>query len=148
MSQTIETYGYFYLQSLVGGSLGWFQGEISSPHTLVVFLVLILFFSTFVSSGDSFNPSIRFKVTGILISAVGFFLVMITMLLNWTAASESAIQGVQGRYFLPYLVWFLLSLRTKRLSFHGDSERIVIMLMYFANAINLIRIMAIALMIA
>ena len=148
MSQTIETYGYFYLQSLVGGSLGWFQGEISSPHTLVVFLVLILFFSTFVSSGDSFNPSIRFKVTGILISAVGFFLVMITMLLNWTAASESAIQGVQGRYFLPYLVWFLVSLRTKRLSFHGDSERIVIMLMYFANAINLIRIMAIALMIA
>lgn len=143
--RTFETFGYFYLQSLVGGSLGWFQGEIAAPHTFVVLFVLILCFSTLIDEGDSYNPSNGFKLMGIVSFIMGILLVMLTMLLSWTPAGEQAIQGVQGRYFIPYLVWTLMSIRSKRFIYRGDSQRAILTLLYFANTVYLIRIVSMAL---
>ena len=39
---------------------------------------------------------------------------MFSMLLGWTPVSATMIQGVQGRYLLPLLPMFLLSLKNDK----------------------------------
>ncbi len=91
----------FYLESLVGHSLGWF--DIGVPSIIVHLNLFILFVCLLKRKQEQINVNVSLK----LISGLVFFgtvgIVMLGMLLSWTQISDSTIQGVQGRYITPVI---------------------------------------------
>lgn len=112
--RTLDALGSHYLNSLVGGSLGWFQAEIAAPLYLTFALLFMLILSAQRSSDDTVViPGSQRALFGGL-AVVGVLGTMLSMLLAWTFTGENTIQGVQGRYFLPLLPLGLLALRSKQ----------------------------------
>lgn len=142
---SLDQFGFEYLQRMVGGSLGWFQEEIASPHIYVVALTAVMGMSVVSSDDDSDVLSFSTSLTGIFVFAIGLILVMLTLLVSWVFNTEGLITGVQGRYFLPYLPWLLISLRTSKFKFDGKLFPYLLMAMLFLNFYNLTRIFSIAL---
>lgn len=143
--RTLDTYGFYYLSTLIGGSLGWFQGEIAAPGFIVVAYFVLIIYSMLASSDDCGELCQSVKATGIAIFIIGSLAVFASLLFSWTFNTEQIILGVQGRYFIPYLMLLLVSLRPKRLFFDGDAGGIALFCIYNLNAMYLVRIFAIAL---
>ncbi len=143
--RTLDTYGFFYLNTLIGGSLGWFQGDIAAPGFIVVAYVVLVIYSALASNDDCGELRQSVKATGAAILILGSLAVFASLLFSWTFNTEQVIQGVQGRYFIPYLMLLLVSLRPKHLYFDGNAGGIVLACIYSLNAMYLVRIFAIAL---
>lgn len=109
--RTLFEMGDFYWYSMVGGTLGAFQGSISAPKYFAIVLLGVLVFSSMRTSDDDKMFSSRQRILGSSIFLVGVSAIMLSLWVGWTFATENIIQGVQGRYFLPLLPLFLLSLR-------------------------------------
>ena len=142
---SLDHFGFEYLQRMVGGSLGWFQEEIVSPYIYVVALTMVMGMSVISSDDDGDVLSFSASLAGIAVFVIGLVLVMLTLLVSWVFNTEGLITGVQGRYFLPYLPWLLISFRTSRLKFDGNLFPYLLMAMLFLNFYNLTRIFSIAL---
>lgn len=101
----------FYLESLVGYKLGWVEIETSMA------LVLFFWFLLFLSICDV-QEEIR-KISGfqrffmLLLCAGCTGLILLGMLLQWTPMGHVSIEGVQGRYFLPFLLIFLTACKNR-----------------------------------
>lgn len=113
--RTFDSMGPFYLDTLVGGSLGWLQAEIHGPLFITLPLFILLLLSAQRTEGDGIvlPGAHRFVFAGL--AAVGFLAVMLSMIVGWTFTSETVIQGVQGRYFLPLLPMMLMAMRSKHI---------------------------------
>lgn len=142
---TFDGYGYQYFMTMIGGSLAWFQAEIVSPGLFVFAFGVLLLLSCVSSDDDDCLLSARARVSGSLVFVVGVLLVMLSMLLSFTFNTETIISGVQGRYFLPYLLWFVVSLRGDKLKVSCPLQPFLIESALILNLINLIRIFSIAL---
>lgn len=131
--RTFDSMGPFYLDTLVGGSLGWFQAEIHAPLFITLPLFLLLFLSAQRSGEDNHAiPGVhRWLFAGL--AAAGWLAVMTSMVVGWTFTSENVIQGVQGRYFLPLLPMALMAFRSRH--FRIDVP-IGLLLLYVLIAIN------------
>lgn len=112
--RTFDVQGPFYIETLVGGSLGWFQAELQAPLYITFALLLVVLLSGQRSRDDDTKvPAPHRALFGVLTlaSCLG---VVLSMALGWTFTGESVIQGVQGRYFLPLLPLAVLALRSSR----------------------------------
>ena len=65
---------------------------------------------------------------------------MLSMMLAWTPISSKVIQGVQGRYFLPFLPVLLMSLKNDTLVLTREGNRKTLYMMCSMNAYVLLRI--------
>lgn len=130
---------------MVGGTLGWFQEEIVAPDLMVVALTTTLFLSVFTSADDELALGVLCRASGVLLFLVGSLLAMAALLFSWTFTTDNVIYGVQGRYFLPFLPWLLLGLRSRRMRISADMIPILIFIISFLNIMNLTRIFSIAL---
>ena len=98
---TILDKGGFYLESLVGYKLGWVEIETSM---LVVFLFwFLLFLSLLEVQGERVQIKATQRIWMIFFCLASAGLVLLGMLLSWTPMGHVSIEGVQGRYFLPFL---------------------------------------------
>ena len=59
----------------------------------------------------------------VCVCAVCAGLILTGMLLTWTPRDHISIEGVQGRYFIPFMPAFLLVLRNGRLTWNRSAER-------------------------
>lgn len=109
--RTFAVQGDFYLSTVVGGSLGWFQPDLAMPHYVVFGLLLMLLVSALRSKDDDLSIPLSHRVMMFVLSAACWLAVMLSMYIGWTFTTESVIQGVQGRYLLPVLPMLLLALR-------------------------------------
>lgn len=106
---TLGDRGDFYINTLIGGSLGWFDQNIAAPWFLIIAFVLIILISMIPKSSDIPFP---YK-TKVIMGSIGVacsLLIMLSMFIGWTFTTENVIQGVQGRYFLPILPLILLAI--------------------------------------
>lgn len=101
----------FYLESLVGYKLGWVEIETSM-------LVVLLFWSLiFLSICDSREDMLRVKnfqrfwMIFLCLGCTG--LILLGMLLQWTPVGHVSIEGVQGRYFLPFMMILLTAFKNR-----------------------------------
>ena len=143
--RTFDNLGSFYLLTMVGSSLGWFQAEIEMPTFMAVALILLLVMSMIRTDDDKAVLPTPVRVAGVAIFFVGSIAAMASMLLGWTFNTEQLIMGVQGRYFLPYLPLLLLGLRPAHAFIKANMNSVLILSVSVINAINLIRIFSIAL---
>ena len=65
------------------------------------------------------------------------------MLLTWTPRDHISIEGVQGRYFLPFLPVLLLALKNRTVVLTKDKNRSILYLMCCLNGYALVRLFSI-----
>lgn len=142
--RTFDVQGSFYLDTLVGGSLAWFQADLKAPLYITVALLFIVVLSAQRSEGDNaVIPSAHRVLCGGLALAGGLG-VILSMLVGWTFASESVVQGVQGRYFLPLLPMAALIIRSKHMSIDIPLGMGFVYIMIAVNAMYLARTFSVA----
>lgn len=122
-----------YLTCLVGSSLGWFQTR--TPNFLALPILLILFLSFL--KRDEEPAALRPASRGysLLMFLAGCFLVLFSLLIDWTPFGSSIIQGVQGRYFIPLLPALYLAVRNERIHLTGIREEHFTIAMVIADGI-------------
>ena len=120
----------WYLSTLVGGSLGWFQ--ISTP--ISIYIVYLVFMLAAVIKNENEVPFINklsrvwFRVL-VLGSAL---LVILSMAIAYEHPTFEYIDGIQGRYFLPALPLLLLTFRTKNVSLNANfSKKLIFGICYY-----------------
>ena len=67
---------------------------------------------------------------------------MASMLIAWTPISSRVINGVQGRYFLPFLPVLLLACKNDFVVLTKDRNRSILYLMCCLNGYELLRLFA------
>lgn len=139
--RSLVTNGDFYLSTLIGGSLGWFQANIIAPWFFIIPYILITLLAAQPDSTDEAVLSIPFRVTCLIVFVASMLGAMLSMYLGWTFNTESVISGVQGRYFLPLLFIGLLSLRTNFIFITKDMFSFSLNCITILNILYLITIM-------
>ena len=143
--RTIDQLGDYYIQTFVGGSLGWLQPNLRIPLFYVFAYLVIIYLGFMPNSDDSYQllNGHRAAMAGIaLICWVG---AMTSMYLGWTFNNEPVILGIQGRYFLPICPLLFLSLRSSKIAYRGRVETYVLIGIMALNYLTLIRTFSIAL---
>ena len=125
--KTLVKRGPFYLVTMLGGYLGWFQKNIKAPVWIDVLLLAGLLTGAVRAADDGQVMARHLRIGMVAISVLGMLAAMMSMWLGWTFTSDDCIQGVQGRYFLPYLPCMLLALRPRRLSVPHPLGYVVVM---------------------
>lgn len=111
--RTVRLLGDFYIGSMIGNSLGWFQ--IGSPWYITLVFIILLLLAIPKPTESELRIKNMQRVVFVCIFAVGAFSVCLSMYLGWTFNTETIIQGVQGRYFIPLLPILLLAFRGQTL---------------------------------
>ena len=101
-----------YIEGMIASPLGWV--DFTLPFMVVGGIVVLLLFCCF-NGQEKYQFKKREKVWLFLLWGVMAFLVMLTMLLSYTYIESDIIIGVQGRYFLPILLLFLLCIQNKKI---------------------------------
>lgn len=131
LGNTICRYMDHYLYSLVGTSLGYF--EINYPvHLGLLLLVFVVLISLSGKNDKAEDDSLGEttsdgKRTLACKAKKGHFLIIFVclagaafavggMIIGCTPAGSDVIEGVQGRYFLPYLLAMMMLFESKRLT--------------------------------
>lgn len=92
----------FYITSMIGG-LDWLNVYIDNIY---IILIIVMFFVISLSEQSSY--SVRNKLIIIAVNIVIILGILVALYLSWTAKDSWIIEGVQGRYFLPLLLPFMI----------------------------------------
>lgn len=109
--RSFDQLGDSYIQTTWGGVLGWLQ--LGSPYFYtLIFLLLVLISCIRSKDDDAIIPGYQ-RAIFLILFILGVGASMLGMMLGHTFSNESVIMGVQGRYFLPFLLLLCLALRLK-----------------------------------
>lgn len=125
---------------MIGASLGNLDPVLDVPYVVVMTLSLCLLGLAFRNPGESlyFSGGQRIWIGVVCAGCAG--LVMLSMLIAWTPLSSRVINGVQGRYFLPFLPVLLLALKNDTVVLTKNLNRSILYLMCCLDAYALIRL--------
>ncbi|MBS6396813.1 MAG: DUF2142 domain-containing protein [Clostridiales bacterium] len=111
----------FYLESLVGYKLGWVEIETS------MLVVLLFWFLLFLSICDSRESTVRIRGgqrAWMILTCLGSTgLILLGMLLQWTPVGHVSVEGVQGRYFLPFMLILLTAFKNRGILLNRNMDR-------------------------
>ena len=118
---TILDKGGFYVESLIGYKLGWV--EIETSTMIVVLFLFLLFLSNCQTREESIFVTAGQR-TVMIFSCLGCTgLIVLGMLLSWTPMGYVSVEGVQGRYFLPFLLILLTACRNRMIFLRQKMDR-------------------------
>lgn len=114
----------FYFNTLWGNQLGWFQVYI--PNTVITGFVLVLFIAGACHTKEKellYMPDMRFRAVNLGLSLVMFLGILAALWIGWTPVTNASIEGVQGRYILPFLPMLVLSMKNRIFVLSKDIDR-------------------------
>lgn len=118
--RTLELDFGFHLASMIGGSLGWFQINLSQLQIDLLFIFLGI--SICITASSDCSPSAYSKIFLSVIIFLSCGLVMASMFFGWTPFGSETIEGIQGRYFLPLLFPLCIVLKNRILIFDATYQ--------------------------
>lgn len=101
----------YFLDTMVGQLLGWFDISISS--FIITGFVLVFVLELF-RPVEKYKIEVKERVCCIAIAVVVSCAVIAAMWLSWTPISYAAIEGVQGRYFMPIIPLVYLAVANQK----------------------------------
>ncbi|WP_251158330.1 DUF2142 domain-containing protein [Caniella muris] len=114
---TLQAQGNFYLYSMWGGSLGWFQPQLVAPQVFGYCFYGILFASALRSPDDETVARPLLRAVCLAVFVIVVLASLLALATSFTFDTESVILGVQGRYFIPVLPLLLLAVRGRSVAF-------------------------------
>lgn len=121
MANTVFDKIGFYLESMIGYKLGWVEIETS------MLVVLLFWFLIFLSVCDSREEMVRiggfqrFWMVFLCLGCTG--LILLGMLFQWTPMGHVSIEGIQGRYFLPFMMILLTAFKNRGILLNRRIDR-------------------------
>lgn len=112
---TLTGYGEQLYSGMIGSMMGNMDPVLNVPYVVILGLTALLVVLTLRKPGE---PLLIRKGQKLWIWFLAFLCLgalMFSMLLTWTPLSATMIQGVQGRYLLPFLPALLLTIKNDRL---------------------------------
>ncbi len=129
-----------YIFTFVGRNLGWLN--IIGNNIFIVLYIYLLISSIFVEK-QKFELSKKDKVITLGTLFICYNLVLLGMYLIWTGLHGSVIEGVQGRYFIPFLILLFINFINKNKYIHFKSIELVycvlISLINFTSMLSIVR---------
>lgn len=141
--QTILWQGDFYHLTMIGAYLGNVDQGLDVPYLLVVFFTFCLMVLALRKPGEELILVKGKRVWIFTVCGVCAAAALGSMLLAWTPVSSKVINGVQGRYFLPFLPVFLMACKNDWLILTKDRNRSILYLMFCANGYVLFRLFSV-----
>lgn len=124
----------FYWGTMLGNRLGILT--INVPSIYIDAFLIILILSVFKNENENVGLKSRDRwVIGSIICLV-FASTCAVMLLAWTPVTYRAVEGVQGRYFLPILPLALLFFRNNRMVLKGRIDHILAYSIWFVQILT------------
>ncbi|WP_207645536.1 DUF2142 domain-containing protein [Marvinbryantia formatexigens] len=114
----------YYIQGMAGGRLG--NLEIVLPWFLVIAFLLIICICTVRSEKEQVFWNKWQRGLVVLLCLGSMVLTQLSMLLAWTEVGTQSIDGVQGRYFLPFAGLLFVVFRNKTFSFKNKRDDLLI----------------------
>lgn len=141
--RSFDYFGGEWIMKTLGGSLGWFQEEISAPMYLNYAYLVLLFLSCVAVRKCEKEIAVHLRLVFGAISVFVILAAIMSMATSWTFNTDYYIYGVQGRYFLPVLPLLLLSIRPKNLVYTVDSADMLAVTSTFLTMFYVCRIFVI-----
>lgn len=133
-----------YLSMTLGTNLGWFQGNIGAPFIYSCAWLVLLLASFIPSPDDRVVLSVKLRAVLILVCILLLGALLVMFAVSWTFDTENVIQGVQGRYFLPFLPLLGLGLRGRSLVARAPLGDRLMLFMLLVDLAYLVRIATVA----
>lgn len=114
----------FYYNSMWGNQLGSLQVYI--PTFVITSFVLVLFTAGICTTREErviYEPDAKFRLVNLGLSLLMFLGILAALWIGWTPVTYGVIEGVQGRYFLPFLPMVFLSMRNKTFLLQKNIDR-------------------------
>lgn len=89
---------------------------------IIIAYLFLLLLAVIISQNDTITFNRFQKILVIIITVAGAGLVALSMLIGWTENTSDTVQGLQGRYFLPYLILPVLCIRNRKIIRTGNSD--------------------------
>ncbi len=125
---------------VIGGSLGNMDPVLNTPYVVILGLAVLLAMLALRKPGESIRITRGQKVWIWFLCLLCLGALMFSMLLAWTPVSATMVQGVQGRYLLPLLPMFLLTLKNDRVVRTDCNDRVLLYWMACMNVYVILRI--------
>ena len=124
IQKTIYINGDAYLSEMLGSRLGMLR--IWIPWMILLLIGIILYISTQKRDGDRDGCKTGERIWLLFLTVIGIVLTMVSMLLSWTTKGMTVIEGLQGRYFLPFLLLLIPVMRGNRLERKTSSDTVIL----------------------
>ncbi len=122
IANTTFTYGGGLINSMLGASLGWLHITVNSGVMAMVAGNLV--YICVREKGVWKEEKSKWPRIWTAAAVACVVLVLYTSLyVQWTQLEKNIIDGLQGRYFLPVLLPFLLSLKSSSHMINGETDR-------------------------
>ncbi|OUO60426.1 hypothetical protein B5F73_03830 [Olsenella sp. An270] len=145
LARTTDAYADFYMLSMVGAQLGWFQSTLFAPYYAALPLFFILALSSVRSPEDKEILPRAPRAAFFGAFAVFYIALLVEFAIAWTTDGSFLIEGVQGRYFLPMLPLLLLALRGRTVTLSRSIMPVLELSEIFIGLFIVLRAFAIAL---
>lgn len=140
-TNTFHKQGDQQLRNLLGGNLAW--RDININWYIIIFILLLLLLSCIRQEKERYITRTDKLYMGFL-ALSSFGLIELSMLLVWTPVTLNFITGVQGRYFIPFLLLILLCLRNSFFTIRKNIERQIIFLFCITDITVVLHVILVA----
>lgn len=112
-------------QSLFGDMFGIniAQREVNAHWLVITVFIILLLTAALIRDEDRIYFTGRQKIYIFLLTAAGAGMIAVSMLLSWTTVGSETIEGLQGRYFLPYLILPVLCIQNHAITRKNTEDR-------------------------
>ncbi len=141
--QTLLWQADYYHMTMIGAYLGNLDTVLDVPYLVVVMFTAGLFCLAVKKPGERQVMSVGNRVWVAVLCGLCAFAAMVSMLIAWTPLSSQVINGVQGRYFLPFLPVLLMAFKNDLIVLTKNGNRSILYLMCCANGYVVLRLFSV-----
>ena len=140
---TLMWQGEKLYSGMLGEALGNMDAVLNTPYVVILGMTAILLMLAFRKPGEGIVMNMGSRVWIWFLCLLCLGALMFSMLLAWTPVTSNVINGVQGRYLLPLLPMFLLTLQNDKVVRTDCGDRPLLYIMMVMDLYVAVRIFSI-----
>lgn len=126
MLRTLFLSGDGYIETMLGMQLGWLNIFVS--RIVIYGMLLLMILSVLPVEGKHADKNVIVtkgqKIFYLVTGALSVTMAFVAMFMSWTPQNATTIEGIQGRYFLPFLPALLLVFNSRNIVLKKNIDRV------------------------
>lgn len=124
-AQTLFVNAVYYWKSAVSSYLGWLN-ILTSDKYVIGFSGLLLLSAVKTPYGKNYNIDFAVGIYSVFTIFITLFGIILALFITWTPLISTISLGVQGRYFIPIMVFVLFLIRQSRFELKNNYDYVLI----------------------